>query len=224
LIDWGGLEGDQSTEELQVGSNYMRNAPLPPISPSNTALVLHDMQYDFMQATMAEPAMVELIKRTQRLIELARSLSMPVIYTRYETDPQWRYSPKREPYLHRHNLPIVCVKGTRGADVIDELRPTDDDYIITKLRSSVFYSTRLESLLQIKDRWILVVAGGSVNWGIQWLARDANVRDLVTVVLRDCTYSRTKEIQNANLEEIDDFIGYVMNSDDVVERLSAAKG
>jgi nicotinamidase-related amidase len=62
-----------------------------------------------------------------------------------------------------------------------------------------------------------VVAGGSTNWGVEWLARDAKSRDIVTVALRDCTYSATPEAQAASLANIDDFLGYVLNSGEVVE-------
>ena len=71
--------------------------------------------------------------------------------------------------------------------MIDELKPASDDYIVTKVRSSAFHETKLETLLRANDVWILIVAGGSTNWGVEWLARDAKSRDLVTVALRDCT-------------------------------------
>ena len=114
---------------------------------------------------------------------------------------------------------VNCVKGTPGADVIDELKPGADDYVVTKVRSSAFHETKLETLLRVKNVWILIVAGGSTNWGVEWLARDAKSRDIVTVALRDCTYSATDEAQAASLANIDDFLGYVMNSDEVVEML-----
>ena len=44
-------------------------------------------------------------------------------------------------------------------------------------------------------------------------------RDMVTVALRDCTYSATDEAQAASLANIDDFLGYVMNAGEVVETL-----
>jgi nicotinamidase-related amidase len=71
--------------------------------------------------------------------------------------------------------------------------------------------------------WILIVAGGSTNWGVEWLARNAKSRDIVTVVLRDCTYSPTPEAQAACLSNIEGFLGYVMSSDEVIQILSAAK-
>jgi nicotinamidase-related amidase len=196
----------------------MKGAPLPPIGRSNTALVLHDMQNDFIKASLSKPEMQGVVKRTRGLIDLAHALPIPVIYTRVENDPAVGFPVERAPYLRRSGS-VNCVKGTNGADVIDELKPGPDDYVVTKVRSSAFHETKLETLLRVKDVWILVVAGGSTNWGVEWLARDAKSRDIVTVALRDCTYSATEEAQAASLANIDDFLGYVMNAGEVVEML-----
>ena len=114
-------------------------------------------------------------------------------------------------------------EGTPGADVIDALKPAPNDFMVAKVRSSAFYGTKMDALLRIKGIWILIVAGGSTNWGVEWLARDAKCRDIVAIALRDCTYSGTAEAQTASLANIDDFIGYVMNSDEVTQILSRAK-
>jgi len=196
----------------------MRGAPLPPIGRANTALVLHDMQNDFIKASLSKPEMKAVVKRTRDLIDLAHALPIPVIYTRVEYDPAVGFPTERAPYLRRSGSPI-CVKGTAGAEVIDELKPSANDYVVTKVRSSAFHETKLETLLRVNDVWILIVAGGSTNWGVEWLARDVKSRDLVTVALRDCTYSATDEAQTASLANIDDFLGYVMNSDEVVKML-----
>jgi len=196
----------------------MRGAPLPPIGRSNTALVLHDMQNDFIKTSLSKPEMRAVVKRTRDLIDLAHALPIPVIYTRVEYDPAVGFPTERASYLRRSGSPI-CVKGTAGAEVIDELKPSANDYVVTKVRSSAFHETKMETLLRVKNVWILIVAGGSTNWGVEWLARDAKSRDLVTVALRDCTYSATDEAQTASLANIDDFLGYVMNSDEVVEML-----
>jgi ureidoacrylate peracid hydrolase len=199
----------------------MKGAPLPPMNRSNTALVLHDMQNDFIKESLVRPEMQAVVIRTRALIDLAHSLPIPVIYTRVETDPAITFPSERAPYLRRPGS--ICVKGSPGAEIINELEPTAHDYVVTKVRSSAFYQTKLDTLLRVKGVWILIVAGGSTNWGVEWLARDAKCRDMVTVALRDCTYSATPEAQAASLANIDDFIGYVMNQDEVVQILSKAK-
>jgi ureidoacrylate peracid hydrolase len=200
----------------------MKGAPIPPISPKNSALVIHDMQNDFLKRSLSNPEMQGVIKRTRDLVDLAHALALPVIYTRVESDPAMTFPTERAAYM-RPPTPPICVKGTEGAEIIDELRPTSDDPIITKVRSSAFHETRLETLLRVKGVWILIVAGGSTNWGVDWLVRDAKSRDIVTVVLRDCTYSPTPEAQAATLADIDAFLGYVLNCNEVLEILSKAK-
>ena len=200
----------------------MKGALLPPIGRSNTALVLHDMQNDFIKASLSTPEMEAVVKRTRALVDLGHSLPIPVIYTRVENDPAMTYPPERAAYLRREGPPI-CVKGTSGAEIIDALKPISEDYIITKVRSSAFHETKMETLLRVKGVWILIVAGGSTNWGVEWLARDAKARDIVTVALSDCTYSATPQAQAASLANIDDFLGYVMDSERVIQVLSKSK-
>lgn len=200
----------------------MKGSPLPPIGRSNTALVLHDLQNDFTKASLSHPEMQAVVTRVRTLIDLAHSLPIPVIYTRVENDPAMSYPPERAAYLRRE-VPLICVKGTAGAEIIDAVKPIPDDFVITKVRSSAFHETKLETLLRVKGVWILIVAGGLTNWGVEWLARDAKSRDIVTVVLRDCTYSATPEAQAASLANIDDFLGYVMDSEQVIEMLSKSK-
>ena len=199
----------------------MKGAPLPPMNRSNTALVLHDMQNDFIKESLSRPEMQAIVKRTKALIDLARSLPIPVIYTKVETDPAMTFPSERAPYLRRPGS--ICLKDTPGAEIISDLKPAPDDYVITKVRSSAFYQTKLNTLLRVKGVWILIVAGGSTNWGVEWLARDAKCRDIITVALKDCTYSATPEAQAASLANIDDFIGYVMNQAEVVDLLTKSR-
>ncbi len=44
----------------------MKGAPLPPIGQSNTALVLHDMQNDFIKASLSKPEMQAVVNEPKR--------------------------------------------------------------------------------------------------------------------------------------------------------------
>ena len=203
----------------------MQGCPRPPISGTNTALIIHDMQNDFIAASLEMPEMAEVVGKVRSLIDLSHALPIPVIYTRFELDPAMMYPAERVPYLRYSGpaSPLVCAKGSLGAEIVDPLKPQDQDFVITKVRSSAFYSTKMESLLRTKGIWILITVGGSTNWGVEWLARDANVRDIATVAVRDCTYSATPEAQAASLANIDTFIGHVMDYDDVVSALKGGR-
>ena len=55
-----------------------------------------------------------------------------------------------------------------------------------------------------------------------WPVRDGCVHMRKRVALRDYTYSATEAAQAASLANIDDFLGYVMNADEVVKILKNA--
>jgi nicotinamidase-related amidase len=183
------------------------------------------MQYDFVNGSLGgKPQQrAEVISKVRGLIDLARSLSMPVIYTRVETDPELPLPAERALYLHRATEPPRCVKGTRDAEIVDELKPDPNDQIVTKVRSSAFYGTKMDALLRVKNRWIVLIVGGSTNWGVEWLARDAKTRDIVPVVIRDCTYSWSEEAKSQSLDMIDNFIGYVLDVSQISQLLVNAK-
>ena len=201
-----------------------KEKPFPPISCTNTALVIHDMQYDFVGEHLDEPEMQFAVKRTRELIEIARSIGIPVIYTRVESDPAIRFPKDRTPYLSASgSRRLICEKGSRGAEILDEIKPAVTDFVITKVRYSAFYGTPLEALTRIKDIWIFLIVGGSLNRGVHWLAREALTRDIVNVVVEDLTHSRTKEEQEASLANFRSFLGYINGSDDLKRVLTRLK-
>jgi len=77
----------------------MKGASLPPINRANTALVLNDMENDFIKESLSKPEMQAVVKRVRVLIDLAHSLKMPVIYTRVENDPAVGLPSERASYL-----------------------------------------------------------------------------------------------------------------------------
>jgi nicotinamidase-related amidase len=198
--------------------------PFPPITVANTALVIHDMQYDFVSDHLHDLEMQFMIKRTRELIDIGHEIGMPVIYTRVESDPAIRFPKERMPYLSASGSKrLICERGSRGAEILDEIKPGPSDFVITKVRYSAFYGTPLESLTRIKGIWIFLIVGGSLNRGIEWLARDALTRDIVNVAIEDLTHSRTIEEQEASLANFRSFLGYVIKSDEAKSILSRLK-
>jgi nicotinamidase-related amidase len=195
--------------------------PFPPVTGPNAALVIHDMQYDFVGEHLHDEEMQFMIKRTRELIDIAHRINMPVIYTRVESDPAIRFPKERAQFLTSPSSKrLICEKGSRGAEILDELKPTKSDYVITKVRYSAFYGTPLETLTRIMDIWIFLIVGGSLNRGIEWLARDAQTRDIVNVVIEDLTHSKTMEEHNASLSNFKSFLGYTIKSNELISLLA----
>lgn len=199
----------------------MANARLV-IRPDNTALIIHDMQNGFLMPpyagfNKAEPILAPI----QSLLAVARRLKMPIVYTLVV------YSPQRFEVSLRRRISGMqgverCEEGTAGAEVIDELKPEPGDIVIKKIRYSGFYETGLERRLRTLGAQNLLITGGSTNWGVEALARDAEYRDFVPIVLSDCTAGTRPDLHAASLANIDLFIGFVKTSEEVIALLASA--
>ena len=146
---------------------------------------------------------------------------MPVIYTLVV------YGPQRLEVSLRRRLSGMqgierCEDGTAGTQVIDELKPQPGDIIVKKIRYSGFYETGLERKLRGLGVQNLLITGGSTNWGVEALARDAEYRDFVPIVLSDCTVGTSPDLHVASLANIELFIGFVMTSEEAIRLLTGS--
>ena len=82
--------------------------------------------------------------------------------------------------------PEHCLEGTPGIEILDELEPDDDDYVIIKRRYSGFYLTDLEILMKGLQKNCLIITGAATNVCVYATALDTQQRDMNAIVLSDC--------------------------------------
>lgn len=82
-------------------------------------------------------------------------------------------------------FPPHCVKGTRGAEIIDELTVGPNDLTVEKTRYSAFYGTNLEQLLQDQDVTEAHVVGVCTSICVMDTVGDLRNRDYPVVVYRN---------------------------------------
>lgn len=160
---------------------------------TNTALLVIDMQNGFchergsingigLPAARLAPA----IEPCARLVAAARKARVPVVYTRYLYRPDYAdagiMASELIPDLKQAR---ALMAGTWDVDVVDELRPAEDDIVIDKNRPSAFYGTILESVLHGLDASNLVVCGVTTNCCVETTVRDAGQRDYRAFVVED---------------------------------------
>ncbi|MBC7328691.1 cysteine hydrolase [bacterium] len=106
-----------------------------------SALLVIDMLNDFVHPNGAlyAPSTREIITNIKKKIEEARGKGWLVIYI---CDS---HRPDDNEFLI---FPPHCIEGSWGAEVIDELKPKENDYIVKKRRYSGFFGTDLELLLR----------------------------------------------------------------------------
>ncbi len=166
------------------------------------ALLVIDMLNDFVLpgAPLEVPETRKVIKNIQREIKAARAAGKPVIYvcdTHAPDDKEFR----------KFGWPAHAVKGTKGAEVVEELRPSTGDIVIAKTTYSGFYQTTLEETLRKLGVDGLRLTGCVTHICILFTASDAVLRDYTVTVVEDGVAGITKEDHDAALRIMKNVMG-----------------
>ena len=150
------------------------------------ALVLIDVinDFDFPLAEALLRYALPAAKRIAALKERARRARIPAIYAN-DNFGQWRSD------FHQQ-IEHCLEKGGRGSQVVELLRPDDDDYFVLKPMHSGFFSTTLEVLLERLEAERLILVGFAADICVLYTANDAYMRGFKVAVPSDCVASETK--------------------------------
>ncbi|MHB8693297.1 MAG: cysteine hydrolase family protein [Solirubrobacteraceae bacterium] len=174
------------------------------------ALLVIDMQNDFCDPSAGTYALgaEQIIEPISSLIERARRTETPVIFTQELHRPDHLDAGRERdpgaglPYPGGQAddpLPIHCVEGTKGAEIVDELAPRPEDVRIGKRRYSCFLGTDLQLLLSGLDIQTLLITGVCSNICVLWTAGDAYQLDYHVRVIEDCIAGTSPEEHEAAL-------------------------
>jgi len=208
------------------------NAP-ERLDPARTALLFFDMLNGHVKkedpATKARYAPV--IARAVRLLEAARRAGVVVMYAAAhhrpdnatsahlvtDTDNRLRPIPPGAP---REVKPVVAA-GTWEAQVIDELKPQPQDYMIPKFRWSAFHQTYLDLALRNRNIDTLLISGGSTDVGVASTAYAARDLDYHLVVVSDACTSPEQDNHAQFVRRIFPRMARVRTTEEVLRMLAA---
>ncbi len=196
-------------------------------SIKKTALVIVDLQNDFVRvgAGMEVESARDTIEVNKKLIAFARNNDMPVIYTKFLTGPHktllWNWSPQIADVnaCRRHFMryyPDVD-KHLECTDIIDELYPKKEDYIVEKYGYSALRNTNLIDILKSLGRDTIIVTGTVMQICVEDTVHEAFHHDLNVVVASDAVSSFSKELHDAALDNINMKYGAVMDSEKIMK-------
>ena len=148
------------------------------INPQASAVLVIDMLNDFLVegGKMVLPGGDYIVPNQKDLMNAARKINIPIIYVNDAHRPGLRED--RE-FLKRGQH---CIEGTWGAKVIDALKPSAEDMIITKRRFSGFFETDLDLTLKDLGIKILIVMGVVTNICVRSTIHDAFFRGYKVIV------------------------------------------
>ena len=169
--------------------------------PRSTALVVIDMQRDFVEEGGFGSALGNdvrplgaIVPTVAALLALARQAQMLVVHTRESHLPDLSDCPRAKRLRGNPTLGIgdvgpmgrILVRGEPGNQILPQLAPLDGEIVIDKPGKGAFYATDLHAQLQERGITHLLVAGVTTEVCVQTSMREANDRGYECMMLEDC--------------------------------------
>lgn len=184
---------------------------------TRTALLVIDMQNSFLHpdGENTYETAHEVVAPVQSLIAAARAAKTLVVHV---AD---RHRDGFEDFEQRY-LPKHCVSGGFNAEFFDGFGPQgqDNEILIVKRRYSAFFATELALFLNEQRIERLVICGVKTNVCVRATAQDAFAHGFDVVVPREATNSNREHLGVASLEDIDRYLGQVVDLDAAREMLA----
>lgn len=192
--------------------------PFPyPLAPGKTALVVIDMQRDFVEpggfgaslgndVSLLQPA----IGPIARLLAAWRSRAWPIVHTRESHRPDLSDCPPAKRRRGSPSLRIgdagpmgrLLVRGEPGTAIIEALAPLGGEWVIDKPGKGMFWATGLHEILQAKGVTHLLFTGVTTEVCVQTSMREANDRGYDCLLVEDATESYFPAFKAATLAMI----------------------
>jgi len=209
--------------------------------PSATALLLIDMQRDFLEPGGFGEALgndVGLLQQCiapyQRLLAAARTAGMAVFHTRegHRSDlsdlfeEKWRRGPLGKRIGDAGPNGRILVRGERGHALVEALAPREYEPVIDKPGKGAFYATDLELLLRSRGIKALLICGVTTEVCVHTTVREANDRGFRVLVPGDCCASYFPHFHETGLEMIcaqGGIFGSVCTSTDLIVAMQVSE-
>jgi biuret amidohydrolase len=186
-----------------------------PFIPGRTALVVIDMQRDFIEKGGFGDALGNDVTRLEaiipvisKLLDLFRRKRWPVVHTREAHLPDLSDCPPSK--IARGDAPLkigeagsmgrLLVRGEPGNQIVDALKPVAGEVVIDKPGKGMFFGTDIQSILDNKGVTHLLFTGVTTEVCVQTSMREANDRGYECLLVEDATESYFADFKQAAIE------------------------
>jgi nicotinamidase-related amidase len=208
---------------------------------SQIALVIIDMQRDFLEAGGFGEALgndvsqlQSIIPQLQSLLQTFRALQLPIFQTVEGHNPDLSDCPPSKQKRGNSDLKIgdqgpmgrILILGEAGNGIIPELQPLPEEIIISKPGKGAFYNTPLESHLQDQKITHLLITGVTTEVCVQTTMREANDRGYECLLVEDATASYFPEFKQATIEMVraqGGIVGWTGMTEDIITALTSTR-
>ena len=203
------------------------------IAPKKTALMIIDMQYldahrDYgMGATAKKEGVTArydyyfkqlddvVVPNTKRLLEACRKAGIEVIYPRIAS----LVKDCRDVSIEHKRINLLAPAGSRESEILDEIKPLENELVITKGASGVFNATAIDQILRNLGVETLIMTGVVTNYCVETAVRDAGDRGYNVILVEDCCAAMSEEHQRLALEILNGIYCVVRSTDSVIHEI-----
>jgi len=170
----------------------------------------------------------QIIPNIARVISTSRELQIPVFFTQQVREASGidlytrlhRIIPSRRAEYLR--IP-ACIRGTWDAEILDEIRPTENDHIVVKRRDSAFQDTELDLWLRSIYVDTIIFTGVDTGICVENSLTDGFNMGYDVILVEDATASSWTEIGKATLVKVKGSYGWVFTTDQLLQMLYSSQ-
>jgi nicotinamidase-related amidase len=221
--------------------------PTIEVDNSKAALIMIDMQnyyihedgefrkmmtksYPEMEGYFMREIIENVIPGQKKLLDYFRKQELPIYHVRVgallpngmDQFKRRRLRDERRASMVGKN-DMALVKGTFQHNIIDELAPLENEFILDKNSSSAFNSTVIDQLLRNTGTEFLAIGGILTNNCVEATARDAADKGFNVTLIEDGCATLTEETHYATYKTFSRAYGKVETANSILKKLLESK-
>jgi len=170
----------------------------------------------------------KIIPNIVKLVAACREAGVPIFYTQQVREQSGIdlftrlhhiVPERRAEYL---KIP-ACIRGTWDAEIIDELKPHEDDHIVMKRRDSAFQDTELDLWLRSIYADTVIFTGVDTAICVENTLTDAFNTGYDVILVEDAVASSWPKIGEATIRKVAGSYGWVVTTERLIGLLRSCQ-
>ena len=199
------------------------------VNKNNTGLLVIDMQNGFCHDDgsfggamgLDITPLKESISGCVELVKAAREKNYPIAFTRYLYKEDYSDGGVLVNDLMPGLAEVDSLKeGTWDVEIIDELKPSEDEFVLNKNRPSAYYNTGLENWLKENNLKQLIICGVTTSICVETTTRDLSQEDYRVVIASDAVNELEADRHEVALKTLAFGFAWVEESNQIIQQMN----